>query len=46
MTIIDGIESAVHFFSALVISVAVLCGVAYCFILAKELWQKDRGRSK
>jgi hypothetical protein len=46
MTIIDGIESAVYFFSVLVISGAVLCGIAYCFILIKELWQKIRGRAE
>jgi hypothetical protein len=46
MTIIDGIESAVYIFSLLVISGAVLCGIAYCFILIKELWQKNRGRTE
>jgi len=43
MTILDGIESAVYFFSVLVISASVICGVVYCFLLAKELWQKNRG---
>jgi len=46
MTILDGIESAVYFFSVLVISGAVICGIAYCFILVKELWQKNRGRKE
>ena len=46
MTILDGIESAVYFFSVLVILGAVICGIAYCFILIKELWQKNRGRAE
>jgi hypothetical protein len=39
---IDGIEFALNFFTF----ASVLAGIAYCFILIKEMWQKNRGGSK
>jgi len=36
-------ESVVFDLSLFFISSSIICGIAYCLILIKELWQKHRG---